>query len=368
MNEALSQSETMAAKSAVYPVAIKERVRLTHPSSSKETYHIVLDLGDTPLTYEVGDSIGIYPSNLPVTVTRILNYLGTAGDEIVYDRDGTATSFKTFLTTKANLSRISRELYELITGSPSSSPLTNLELQDLLAAHPCSITPEALAKHLPPLLPRLYSIASSYHVVGHEVHLTVALSHYEKEGERRFGVCSAYLCHQAPLHVPVIPIYVHKSKDFGLAPHTHAQHLIMIGPGTGVAPFRGFMQQRLHAKTAAKHWLFFGERNQSSDFYYQDFWTHLVDQGHLHLDLAFSRDQTDKVYVQHKMLEKAQQLWQWIEEGAILYVCGDAARMAKDVDATLLAIAMQEGELDLSGARAFIKQLRKEKRYLRDVY
>jgi sulfite reductase (NADPH) flavoprotein alpha-component len=242
------------------------------------------------------------------------------------------------------------------------------ELWDLLLSHPrAAFTPQELADLLPPLLPRFYSIASSKQVVGEEVHLTVALTHFETREIRRHGVGSYFLCHSAPLGTRCVPTYLHPSNGFTLPSEEHIP-IIMVGPGTGVAPFRGFMQERLVSGSKAKSWLFFGDWHKDFDFLYDDFWNHLSAIGQLKLECAFSRDQAEKVYVQHKMLENAGEIWSWLSEGAYIYVCGDAERMAKEVDQVLHHIVKEEGGYSEEAAKAFLKKLRTEKRYLRDVY
>ena len=344
-------------------VPIKERVRL-NPNSLKETYHIVLDLSSQEMDYAVGDCVGIYPTNDAHVVARILSYLAATGDEKVCDREGNSHTLSFFLTHKANLAKVTKKLLGTL---GLSTIATESEIAELLAH--VSVTPplQLFVEGLLPLMPRFYSIASSKKEVGAEIHLTVALTQFEREGERRFGVCSRYLCHLAPLQVACVPIYLQKTRDFTLNEQTFQKPIIMIGPGTGIAPFRGFLQERLKT-TEAPNWLFFGERNHGSDFYYKDFLHQLVEKNKLQLSSAFSRDQEHKIYVQHKMLEHAKELWQWLENGAYLYVCGDASRMAKDVEATLLTIFQKEGAMDLLGAKEHLKHLRKEKRYLRDVY
>jgi sulfite reductase (NADPH) flavoprotein alpha-component len=166
---------------------------------------------------------------------------------------------------------------------------------------------------------------------------------------------------------PCVPIYLHPAKEFTLPSKEHAP-IIMVGPGTGIAPFRGFMQERLAKQSTGKNWLFFGEWHKEQYFFYQDFWHQLVDMGSLRLDCAFSRDQSEKIYVQHKMLEQAQEIWNWLEAGAYFYVCGDADKMAKDVDQALLKIIEQQGALPADTAKQYLKNMRKDKRYLRDVY
>jgi sulfite reductase (NADPH) flavoprotein alpha-component len=217
-------------------------------------------------------------------------------------------------------------------------------------------------------LPRFYSISSSQRCVGEEIHLTVAPLEYESNGHKRRGVCTHYLCQLVELHDPVIPIFVQSSHGFNLPQDLHIP-LVMIGPGTGVAPFRAFMQERLlHHQSKGRHWLFFGEWNRDYDFFYEEDWLEFSKQGHLRLGLAFSRDQEQKVYVQHKMWEAGEELFQWLEEGAYLYVCGDAQRMAKDVEVALQSIIQEFGKKEAQAAKEYIKHLRQQKRYLRDVY
>lgn len=370
-------------------VSIKERFCLNREGSDKETYHLVLDLTSTPLEYEVGDCIGIYPSNDPLLVQTILSCFPSFETIEVHDREGKLFPFHAFLTHKANVTRVNRSLLELLLQKSLPSSLYS-QLHFLLSSEgkeslraflseveipyfiktipPGTLTAQELCSHLAPLMPRYYSIASSRHLVGNEVHLTVGVPRYQLQGNDRVGVCSHFLCHLAPLNEPIVPIFLHKARDFLLAQEALTAPLIMIGPGTGIAPFRAFLQERMVKNPLAKNWLFFGERRRNFDFYYEDYLTSLSSKNLLRLDLAFSRDQVEKVYVQHKMQQSAQDLWQWIQEGAYIYVCGDASRMAKDVDATLHSIACQEGSFSEKESKEFFKSLRQNKRYLRDVY
>jgi sulfite reductase (NADPH) flavoprotein alpha-component len=215
-------------------------------------------------------------------------------------------------------------------------------------------------------MPRFYSIASSPKVYADEIHLTVAYSSAHVDGHLIVGVGSHFLCEQAHIESTPIPLYIQPSNHFTLP--TPTTSIILIGPGTGIAPFRAFIQERLATQAEGHNWLFFGERNRATDFYYGDYWTALEAQGRLRLDTAFSRDQAEKIYVQHKMLENKKALWEWLQQGAHLYVCGDAERMAKDVDAALQQIVQEEGLLTEEEARKYLKTLRQEKRYLLDVY
>lgn len=327
----------METPSKAFLASIKERIRL-NPESEKETYHIVLDLKDSGIEYSVGDCIGIYPENDPHYVKRITEILGE-------------DSLQEFLLKKANLNRIPKKLL-------GEHPHLLSLLQHKKVSH------EQLKEQLLPLLPRFYSIASSQKQVGNEVHLIVALTKNPPDSPSPYGTCTQYLCHRAPLLKPEIPIFLQPSQRFYLPHESKGKPIIMIGPGTGVAPFRGFMQER----TDKQNWLFFGERNEKNDFYYRTFWESLVRENKLRLDCAFSRDQKEKVYVQHKMLEKRQEFWRWLEEGGFLFVCGDASQMAKDVDKTLHQIAESEGKMSTIEAKEYIKKLKKTNRYQRDVY
>ncbi len=304
---------------------IKERYPLTGPKSTKQTWHIALDVKNSGIQFKTGDSIGIYPQNDPLIVESLIKKIGGNVD-VLHPRSGKTLSLREFLTSSVNLSR-----------------LENVHtLADLYA-------------QFSPLLPRFYSIASSLKKHPDEVHLTVAL--LEK------GVASHFLCNRAEISETPVPIYVQPSLHFTL-PQSHSTPIIMIGPGTGVAPFRAFMQERLEGE----NWLFFGERNRETDFLYKDFWESHVSAGKLRLDVAFSRDQAEKHYVQHKIYENGKDLWQWIQKGAIIYVCGNADPMSKDVEATLHQIIKEQGSLPDDETKAFFKTLRKSKQILFDVY
>lgn len=318
---------------------IKERFALTKPGSTKETYHVVLDIKDSDMEFKVGDSIGILAQNDPVLVQRMIASMGASGDEqILEPRTNEPMTLRDFLTHKANLSRYEEH---------------GISLQDL-------------NQNFAPLLPRFYSVASSPKTHPEEVHLTVTLSTYTYNGELRYGVASHFLCHLAREDSTLVPSYVQVAPHFML-PHDDAP-IIMVGPGTGVAPFRGFMQERLARAARGKNWLFFGERHRAFDFFYEEFWTPLATDNKLKLDLAFSRDQADKVYVQHKLLENGKELWSWLQDGAYFYVCGDAEPMAKEVEATIVQLAKQHGGMSDEDAKAYLKSLRLQKRYLLDVY
>jgi sulfite reductase (NADPH) flavoprotein alpha-component len=363
---------------------ITERYPLTKAGSSKETYHLVLNLRGSGIHYKPGDSIGIYPLNDPVMVSRILTSLEATGQEMVVTKTGEECLFRQFLSSKANLHHCSRALLgtliegiadpeekaklkdrlELENKDACKTYLEQRHVWDLLDELQTKISPQALTALLMPLLPRFYSIASSMSAVGEEAHFTVALTEYESQGHQRLGVASHYLLHLAPLHEPVVPIYLQPSKDFTLPAQDDAA-MIMVGPGTGVAPYRGFLQERMIRQALGQNWLFFGECHRATDFFYEDYWVELETRGRLRLDAAFSRDQSEKIYVQHRLLAHGEEIYRWLQEGAYFYVCGDAEHMAKGVDQTLHVIFQQGGCRDAAEA---VKALRKEKRYLRDVY
>lgn len=370
--------------------AIKERVPLTKPGSQKNTQHLVLDLKGSGLVYQPGDSIGVVPQHDPELVCKTLHALRAAGNEmILHKQTGELMTLADFLTFKGNISSVSPKLFrETTVRQPEGDKkhaLQELSLEsnreamkafvqkhevwDFLLAHEeVFFNPQEFADLLMPLLPRFYSISSSQKYVGDEVHLTLAPLEYESNGHQRRGVCTHFLCKLVQPNNPVVPVFVQPSHGFNLPEDPHLP-LIMIGPGTGIAPFRAFLQERLfHHQSSGKHWLFFGERNRAHDFFYEEDWNQFSQSGHLRLDLAFSRDQEHKVYVQHKMWEKGEEFFHWLQEGAHLYVCGDAQRMAKDVENMLQLIIQEFGKKEPQEAKEYIKQMRQQKRYLRDVY
>lgn len=372
-----------------FPAKIKERFLLTKSGSTKKTYHVSLDLSGSGIRFKVGDSIGIYGRNDPLLVSHLLNAMKASGDEIILDpKTGQPITAREFLSAKANLSRITSSFLKLMYEyDPSHDKRNHLHrlleqenkplLSQYLATHdPLDLLKEyeevtaplqELCAQFGPLLPRFYSVASSLHSIPNEVHLTVALFTFSHSGQQRFGVASHFLCHMAEERKTPISIYVQPCTGFTL-PENPDIPIIMIGPGTGVAPFRAFMQERLALGATGKNWLFFGERHSAYDFFYEDFWQELVNTDFLRLSLAFSRDQEEKIYVQHKMYEQAADLWKWITDGAIIYVCGDADHMAKDVEHMLRLIIKEQGRMTEDEAKAYLKSLRTQKRYLLDVY
>ncbi len=369
--------------------SIKERRKLTKPGSGKQTYHIVLDLNDSHYKYRPGDSIGIHPLNRPELVERTINAMKSTGNEIVTDKQGEGNYILSeFLTQKANITDISRkflgEITDRQTVQAKKDKLKALledgnkdqlkaylgvhEVWDLLLDNPeAHFTPQEIINLLMPLLPRLYSIASSQKVVGDEVHLTVSRLSYESNNNERVGTCTYYLCDLAPLHLPCVPVYIQEHHGFTIPEDANCD-IIMVGPGTGVAPFKAFMEERVVTEAKGRNWLFFGECQRAFDFFYEEFWIDLKDRGLLKIDTAFSRDQAHKIYVQHLMLEKGEEIYAWLEGGSTFFVCGDAHHMAKDVEAALLKIIEDFGGKTPAEAKAYLKHMRTNKKYLRDVY
>ncbi len=316
--------------------------------------------------------MAVLPQNPPQLIEKTLESLSaSASEEVFCPKTEAPHSLRHWLTHRANLSRPTRSLIQAL----QSDELAHL-LEDRAALRDYTekrevwelplngLSPQELISRLPPLLPRFYSIASSMEHVGEEIHLTVRHLDFPEEGEGKVGICTHYLCEVAPVGDQSVPIYIQKAPHFRL-PSEGKTPIIMVGPGTGIAPYRGFIQERLAKGATGGHWLFFGEWTRKSDFFYEKEWTPLVDAGHLHLETAFSRDQTDKIYVQHRLLEKGEEIWEWLEQGAHFYVCGDAKKMAPAVDSALQEIARAHGKTD---PKAYVKALRKEGRYLRDVY
>ncbi len=341
---------------------ILERTLLTGSGSTKKTYHLALDLAGSGIAYNPGDSIAILPENDPAEVDLFLKAAQCTGDEPLFDpRSQTEYSLRDYLQCKANLHKPSPAFLRKL----PSPPLEDKTVSELVAG--AAFSYQEIPSLLLPLLPRFYSIASSQHLYPNEVHLTVASVSYLAGGKIRHGVGTHFLCDRATVGATKVPLYIQSSHGFSLPADPHAS-IILVGPGTGVAPYRAFLQERLFKQAPGGNWLFFGERHRKHDFYYADFWLALEKEKRLRLDLAFSRDGNEKVYVQHRMWENRKDLWAWIEEGAYFYVCGDAKEMAKDVEAMLQRIFASEGGLSEEEARRKIKALRMEKRYLADVY
>jgi sulfite reductase (NADPH) flavoprotein alpha-component len=355
--------------------------RLMTEGSDKETRHFEFSLTGSGLSYDPGDSLGVLPLNCSNVVDQLLKSVGFTGNEelVVEDEKLTLTNAlqKKFACTV--LSKIQIKKFNEFANSSKLDELLKLEnkealidymwgreLIDLFSEYPQNgMSVENFVSLLRPMPPRLYSIASSISAHPEEVHLTVAVVKYDSYGRKRKGVCSSYLAERVG---DSIPCYFHPNKNFKL-PEDGNVPIIMVGPGTGIAPFRAFIEERKVSGASGKNWLFFGDRSQKTDYLYGSEWESYLKDGLINeLDLAWSRDQDEKVYVQHKMLEKGKVLWEWLEDGAIFYVCGDASRMAKDVDSALRTIAQKQGAMSEEDSALWVKKLQKDKRYLKDVY
>jgi len=363
-----------------FPSALLERVNLNGRGSAKETIHMELLLEDSGLVYEPGDALGVVPVNDPDYVEEVLKALdGNPDEEVVTSRgierlrDALMSTFEITTITRPFLRAYaeaveSKELTELIEDNEKLNEwLHGRELIDVLTTWPAKGIPTAeFLDMLRKLPPRLYSIASSLAAHPDEVHLCVGVTRYEAHGRTRKGVCSTYLADRVALD-ETIRVYVDKNKNFKL-PASIDTPVIMIGPGTGIAPFRAFVEDR-EIQGGGKNWLFFGEQHFNTDFLYQTEWQQWHKDGVLdNIDVAFSRDQKEKIYVQDRMREKAKELYAWLEEGAHLYVCGDESRMAHDVHTALLDIVKEQGGTSEEDADAYVKALQKDRRYQRDVY
>lgn len=363
-----------------YTATLLTSQKITGRDSGKDVRHIEIDLEGSGLTYQPGDALGVWFENSSELANAILGKVGLSGVETV-EVDGESLSIHSALVSKYEITTSNPQLITKFAELSDSKKLqklvedkdklreysANTQIVDVLAEKKTKLTADELIGLLRRLTPRLYSIASSQEEVDEEVHLTVALVEYEQNDEKRYGGASSFLAQRLE-EGDEVKVFVEHNNNFKL-PEDDSTPIIMVGPGTGIAPFRSFIQERENRDAEGKNWLFFGDRTFTQDFLYQVEWQKYLKSGVLsRLDVAFSRDQVEKVYVQHRILENAAQVWQWIQEGAYIYVCGDATRMAKDVHDALVIVAEQEGKMPRDDAEQFINDLRKAKRYQRDVY
>jgi sulfite reductase (NADPH) flavoprotein alpha-component len=356
--------------------------RITGRGSTREVRHLEISLAGSGLEYRPGDALGVWHDNPPQVVAGVLAALGATGDEPV-DVDGRSRSLRDWLTHEREATRLTRPFllqHAQLSGNPELTGvlaagqedrlralLKDLQLVDVLRRYPAPWEPGAFVAALRPLAPRLYSIASSAAAVGEEAHLTVAIVDYEHDGDRRLGAATAHLASLTG-DAATVRVFVEPNERFHL-PEDPSRDVIMIGPGTGVAPYRGFLQEREAQGATGRNWLLFGARHFASEFLYQVEWQDAVRKGLLHrVDLAFSRDQTPRAYVQDRLRAAGAELFAWLEGGAHLYVCGDADRMAPDVHAALVEIVATHGGLERDAAEAYLRRLSDDRRYLRDVY
>jgi sulfite reductase (NADPH) flavoprotein alpha-component len=368
-----------------YPAKLLVNRRLSGVESAKDTRHFELDLSGWGLTFEVGDSLAVYATNDPQLVDEIIQTLGASGDEEVSRPKGAPTTLREALLRDYSITQPTPKFLKAMAERASAAPLLNdllaphrkqdlmtylwgMEVIDFLIEHPSAhFAPSEFVGLLTKLQPRLYSVASSLKAHPDQVHFIVDVVRYESHGRVRKGVCSSFLAERAD-DVPV-PVFPSIAKHFHL-PEDSEIPIIMVGPGTGVAPFRAYLQERKVTGAKGKNWLFFGSQHQRSDFAYGDEFEAFKKEGLLtQLDCAWSRDQSEKIYVQHRMRENAAEIWKWIDaEGGHFFVCGDAKRMAKDVDATLRKIVQEQGGKSVEQANEYVEKLKSDKRYKRDVY
>lgn len=361
---------------------------LSKNGSPKDTRHFEIDLCGSGMTFEPGDSLAVLPTNCPELVSEVLAALGHSGEEPVTDLDGRSVSLREALTSSCAITipdkKLLTALCERAPGATADAlrPLLDPARKDDLTAYlygrevidflldfpAARFEPQEFVSLNKKVQIRLYSISSSLKAHPDQVHLTVATVRYSSHGRARKGVASTFLAERVTADT-VIPTFINPGKGFRLPAPEENTPVIMCGPGTGIAPFRSFLQERKATGAKGRAWLFFGEISAKTDFFYEAEWAQYLQDGTLtRLDTAFSRDQAEKIYVQHRIEQAAEEFWKWLEEGAIFYVCGDAARMANDVDKALHRVIETAGGKSPEDAAAYVAQMKTDKRYRRDVY
>ena len=370
-----------------FPAPLLRRVRLDGPGSEKETFHYEFSLEQSGLLYQPGDSLGVFPENPPELVDEINHLLGFTGDEEVSGVSGESISLRLSLQRERTITTPSRQFVQLVAEripgahflleycEPNNrakldSYLWGRHVVDFALEYPelrNKLSASEFAASLSKLQPRLYSIASSLKRYPEQAHLLVTNVGFVSHGRARKGVCTSFLSERIEEGTRV-PAFIHSAKHFRL-PDDPAAPIIMIGVGTGLAPYRGYLQEREAAGATGRNWLFFGEQRRAANFYHEKEMADYSASGLLtRFDTAFSRDQSSKIYVQHRIRECGREVWSWLNDGAYLYVCGDAERMAPDVDAAIHAVAEEHGGMTREAALEFVTNLRTQKRYRRDVY
>ncbi|MCY8979440.1 assimilatory sulfite reductase (NADPH) flavoprotein subunit [Bacillus halotolerans] len=377
--------ESAYSRTNPFRAEVLENLNLNGRGSNKETRHVELSLEGSGLTYEPGDSLGVYPENDPELVDLLLQEMNWDPEEIVtLNKQGDVRPLKEALISHYEITVLTKPLLEQAAHLTGSEELRELlapgnegkvkayiegrDLLDLIRDYgPFSVTAQEFVSILRKMPARLYSIASSLSANPDEVHLTIGAVRYDAHGRERKGVCSI-LCAERLQPGDTLPVYVQHNQNFKL-PKDPETPIIMVGPGTGVAPFRSFMQEREETGAEGKAWMFFGDQHFVTDFLYQTEWQNWLKAGVLtKMDVAFSRDTEEKVYVQHRMLEQSAELFEWLQEGAAVYICGDEKHMAHDVHNTLLEIIEKEGNMTREEAEVYLADMQQQKRYQRDVY
>jgi sulfite reductase (NADPH) flavoprotein alpha-component len=380
------KEETMAySRTNPFQAKVLKNINLNGPSSNKETRHIELSLEASGLSYIPGDCLGIFPQNDPELVASILEKMKwDAETSVIIDKTGTTMALKEALSTHFELTLLTKKILQQAAELTENEELKKLvapenvvdlkgyiegrDLLDLLHDFgPWTGSAQEIVSLLRKLPPRLYSIASSFTANPGEVHLTIGAVRYTAHGRERKGVCSVQCAERLEVG-DTIPVFIQQNKHFNL-PESQGSDIIMVGPGTGIAPFRSFIQERAFNKAEGRSWLFFGDQHAATDFLYrEEFEGYLSDGSLTKLDTAFSRDTEQKVYVQHKMLENSKEIYEWLQKGGYFYVCGDKTYMAKDVHEALITIIETEGSITREEAEAYLNDLKKQGRYQRDVY
>lgn len=386
VQELVSQAvETTYSRSNPFKAEVLENINLNGRGSNKETHHLELSLEGSGLTFEPGDSLGIYPENDPALVTSLLEEMNWDPEQqVTVNKKGESLPLKEALITHFEITTLTKpliekaarltaneNLQELLSPGNEEKLKTYLDGRDLLDLvrdfTPWIGSAQEFVSILRKMPSRLYSISSSLTANPDEVHLTIGAVRYEAHGRKRNGVCSIQTAERLQPG-DTVPVYIQHNENFKL-PNNPEAPIIMVGPGTGAAPFRSFMQEREEIGAEGKSWLFFGDQHFVTDFLYQTEWQKWLKDGVLSkLDVAFSRDTAEKVYVQHRMLENSKELFEWLEEGAHLYICGDEKHMAHDVHNTLIDIIEKEGGLSREKAEEYVAEMQQQKRYQRDVY
>ncbi|MBY0147352.1 assimilatory sulfite reductase (NADPH) flavoprotein subunit [Neobacillus niacini] len=375
--------ESTYSRTNPFRAEVLENLNLNGRGSNKETRHLELSLEGSGLSFQPGDSLGIYPENDPELVNQLLGELKWNPEEsVTINKQGEVRSLKDSFSTYYEITTLTKPLLEKVaklTGNSALQELVNdsnkvksyLEGHDLLDVirdfGPVNSSPQEFVELLRKMPARLYSIASSLTANPEEVHLTIGAVRYQAHGRDRKGVCSIFTAERLQPG-DTVPVYIQHNENFKL-PENPETPIIMVGPGTGAAPFRSFMQEREEIGAEGKSWMFFGDQHFVTDFLYQTEWQKWLKDGVLtRMDVAFSRDTAEKVYVQHRMLEQSKELFQWLQEGAHIYICGDEKHMAHDVHQTLIDIIENEGSLSREEAEAYLADMQQQKRYQRDVY
>jgi sulfite reductase (NADPH) flavoprotein alpha-component len=364
--------------------------RILTKTETKDTRHFVVSLAGSGIAYTPGDSLGAFATNPPELVDKVLALLKMDPQTPAKHPDGRTDTLRQVLLKDFVLNRANRKVLAGIAerihqGEQRNQLMEIVNNGDVLGDYIYSRdyvdvlnefnevefeSPESFLSLLSPIVPRLYSLASSQAAHPSEAHLCISVVRYETHGRAKTGLCSGYFADQTRLQEKMTPVYIQESRTFRL-PEDNSKDIIMVGPGTGVAPFRAFLQQRILEGAKGRNWLIFGEQHQATDFLYGEEFIAMQNRGQLQrLDTAFSRDQAQKVYVQHRLLENGKEIWAWLSGGAYFYVCGDAKRMAKDVHQALIQVVQTEGGMSQEAAQEHVNVtlMRTEHRYLRDVY